>query len=109
MSEPSNTDNPVIDTEPSLHKAFVVGLGRIAIALAIFWVVGKILVTRGQSVKFIHELVTTWPGPPNAALFMTIGGIGTLCLTIAAVAGGAVLLLMFLVVVQIGGKDVFPQ
>ncbi|KKI36107.1 hypothetical protein VI03_25380 [Burkholderia vietnamiensis] len=87
----------------------MVGLGRIAIALAIFWVVGKILVTHGQSVKFINELVTTWPGPPNAALFMTIGGIGTLCLTIAAVAGGAVLLLLFLVVVQIGGKDVFPQ
>ncbi|HDR9174337.1 TPA: hypothetical protein QDB23_001549 [Burkholderia vietnamiensis] len=109
MSEPSNTDNPSTDTEPSLRRAFVVGLVRIAIALAIFWVVGKILVTHGQSVRFINDMVTTWPGPPSAAMFVTIGGIGTLCLTFAAVAGGAVLLLMFLVVVQIGGKDVFPQ
>lgn len=109
MEQSSELQNASSDAEPSLGKAFVIGIFRISIAVTAFWGIGKLIVKYAHSVDFVSTMLETYGGRPDGLFFVVMGAIGTLAGLLFALLAGCALMLLFLLIVQIGGKEVFPR
>lgn len=100
-------------TEPTIRKAFVRGLVRLFLiwgsAFALFLGLGKFFVRHAASFQFVSDALANWPGPHDWTFFLFVGVEATLFGVMLAFFAAIAVLILFAVVLEMGGKEVLPR
>lgn len=100
-------------TEPSIGKAFVLGLLRLSLiaggALALSYVLGEFLVRHGSSLRFVNDMLTNWPASHDWMFSVAVGLAAALLGVLFLLVLGVALALVVAVILEAGGKEIFPS